>query len=101
MTTPNIYTLSLHDALPILSISCFMSASLTRVAGRKQYICEQPSMDNIGQQLGLDRTSTIEHRSEEHTSELQSHSDLVCRLLLEKKNFKIMYSMTLKRFFLL
>src|SRR5260221_9948412 len=27
-----------------------------------------------------------EHRSEEHTSELQSHSDLVCRLLLEKKN---------------
>src|SRR5438034_3576151 len=27
----------------------------------------------------------IEHRSEEHTSELQSHSDLVCRLLLEKK----------------
>src|SRR5260221_1109587 len=31
------------------------------------------------------RTSTAECRSEEHTSELQSHSDLVCRLLLEKK----------------
>src|SRR5438132_7221368 len=30
-----------------------------------------------------------EHRSEEHTSELQSHSDLVCRLLLEKKKIKI------------
>ena len=30
----------------------------------------------------------IETRSEEHTSELQSHSDLVCRLLLEKKKFK-------------
>src|SRR3712207_7773648 len=29
-----------------------------------------------------------EHRSEEHTSELQSHSDLVCRLLLEKKKIK-------------
>src|SRR5438034_3737620 len=29
--------------------------------------------------------NSIEHRSEEHTSELQSHSDLVCRLLLEKK----------------
>src|SRR5438034_6636292 len=29
----------------------------------------------------------VEHRSEEHTSELQSHSDLVCRLLLEKKNY--------------
>src|SRR5438034_3134973 len=32
------------------------------------------------------RTITLEDRSEEHTSELQSHSDLVCRLLLEKKN---------------
>src|SRR5438034_7049897 len=31
----------------------------------------------------------LEHRSEEHTSELQSHSDLVCRLLLEKKKKKI------------
>src|SRR5437588_5936578 len=30
--------------------------------------------------------ATAAHRSEEHTSELQSHSDLVCRLLLEKKN---------------
>src|SRR5437588_7981305 len=31
----------------------------------------------------------FEARSEEHTSELQSHSDLVCRLLLEKKNFRL------------
>src|SRR5438034_7391402 len=31
-------------------------------------------------------------RSEEHTSELQSHSDLVCRLLLEKKKIKMIYS---------
>src|SRR5438034_11786488 len=35
--------------------------------------------------LGLDQVGGVE-RSEEHTSELQSHSDLVCRLLLEKKN---------------
>src|SRR5260221_10700556 len=38
--------------------------------------------------LGLDpftETDDISYRSEEHTSELQSHSDLVCRLLLEKK----------------
>src|SRR5215204_6964954 len=34
------------------------------------------------------RTSTTPSRSEEHTSELQSHSDLVCRLLLEKKKTK-------------
>src|SRR5438132_9982844 len=38
------------------------------------------------------------YRSEEHTSELQSHSDLVCRLLLEKKkrNIKILYKQMLK-----
>src|SRR2546421_6136752 len=36
------------------------------------------------QQLELD-AARVEHRSEEHTSELQSRSDLVCRLLLEKK----------------
>src|SRR5438132_10020984 len=33
----------------------------------------------------LERRAGVPHRSEEHTSELQSHSDLVCRLLLEKK----------------
>src|SRR5438034_6038203 len=33
-------------------------------------------------------SGTLTHRSEEHTSELQSHSDLVCRLLLEKKKTK-------------
>src|SRR5438132_7179775 len=36
----------------------------------------------------MTRHSTIGQRSEEHTSELQSHSDLVCRLLLEKKKKK-------------
>src|SRR5438034_4305559 len=35
------------------------------------------------------RGRLLEHRSEEHTSELQSHSDLVCRLLLEKKKIEI------------
>src|SRR5438034_7978872 len=49
-------------------------------AGAREYGEEQA----FGQQL-LDETSA---RSEEHTSELQSHSDLVCRLLLEKKNNK-------------
>src|SRR5574343_1010024 len=59
--TTEIYTLSLHDALPIFY---FPSRSLCR-----NWI--------IGYALGA--------RSEEHTSELQSHHDLVCRLLLEKK----------------
>src|SRR5947207_3822100 len=35
--------------------------------------------------VGIARTEFLKERSEEHTSELQSHSDLVCRLLLEKK----------------
>src|SRR5260221_3393083 len=60
--TTEIYTLSLHDALPI--------------CGRGG----RPRGHKVGEQcdprLG---------RSEEHTSELQSHNDLVCRLLLEKK----------------
>src|SRR5574340_1731978 len=59
--TTEIYTLSLHDALPIL---CHRRA---RSAGR----CADDRMETV--------------RSEEHTSELQSPKDLVCRLLLEKK----------------
>src|SRR6202022_1182859 len=63
--TTEIYTLSLHDALPIF------------------IWCIRESLEEI-------QTSTwmpaLVRRSEEHTSELQSHSDLVCRLLLEKKN---------------
>src|SRR5437764_8496961 len=62
--TTEIYTLSLHDALPILLV--------LRVAerGRATGDVERPFRD---------------HRSEEHTSELQSPMYLVCRLLLEKK----------------
>src|SRR5476649_3091016 len=65
--TTEIYTLSLHDALPI---------SHTRQV--KEQICRP--------RVGGD--PFIRLRSEEHTSELQSHSDLVCRLLLEKKKIK-------------
>src|SRR2546429_3067361 len=66
--TTEIYTLSLHDALPIY-----------------QYI------DDIAKQVGkvdiiLDAAGPLaKERSEEHTSELQSRLHLVCRLLLEKK----------------
>src|SRR5260370_29484613 len=74
--TTEIYTLSLHDALPIspsaawysFSQSAYFfvnSASLMPFAGETR-VTESP-------------------RSEEHTSELQSHLNLVCRLLLEKK----------------
>src|SRR5260370_26812534 len=69
--TTEIYTLSLHDALPIYSNSN-SNSKLYRV-GRSVWIHR------------LSRTRTTMDRSEEHTSELQSHLNLVCRLLLEKK----------------
>src|SRR5260221_8373230 len=68
--TTEIYTLSLHDALPIL-----------HPAAVAFHRCVQKLFD-FGK--GYDFEKFLD-RSEEHTSELQSHSDLVCRLLLEKK----------------
>src|SRR5438132_11938333 len=73
-TPTEIYTLSLHDALPIL---------LPR--DPKRALCERAV-----EEAREDRQHVCDHdrsraKSEEHTSELQSHSDLVCRLLLEKK----------------
>src|SRR5438034_6575489 len=65
--TTEIYTLSLHDALPISR-----SRRSRRRGGHHPTNHARPR-------------SRSETRSEEHTSELQSHSDLVCRLLLEKK----------------
>src|SRR3712207_7979484 len=71
--TTEIYTLSLHDALPILN---HMKATNTQVAvpRREADVREVPFLD-----------FTSGYRSEEHTSELQSRQYLVCRLLLEKK----------------
>src|SRR2546430_13067506 len=73
--TPEIYTLSLHDALPIFEMErqAVARSSSPAVSGRG-------SMDSPPETAGDD-----ERRSEEHTSELQSQSNLVCRLLLEKK----------------
>src|SRR5260221_13024326 len=68
--TTEIYTLSLHDALPI-SLG-------KRHIGVDRF--KEPQHRFIGE------FALLPVRSEEHTSELQSHSDLVCRLLLEKKN---------------
>src|SRR5262245_64073202 len=70
--TTEIYTLSLHDALPISSPSSIPppTAPTTRAARPRS--------------RGVNAASP--RRSEEHTSELQSLRQLVCRLLLEKKN---------------
>src|SRR2546427_9461390 len=71
--TTEIYTLSLHDALPISKGEGRASDVLT-LRHRVRRFCGR------GATLSM---ST--NRSEEHTSELQSQSNLVCRLLLEKK----------------
>src|SRR5436190_16004298 len=82
-----IYTLSLHDALPILVLTAYTLEG-TGVGVRQRLAASIPawlvSIAAAGVCVGLDWWLTV-GRSEEHTSELQSHSDLVCRLLLEKK----------------
>src|SRR5438132_13631121 len=77
--TPEIYTLSLHDALPI----CSVERARERGHGESSHDVEI-ALRGSGNLCGKDR-GDCQSRSEEHTSELQSHSDLVCRLLLEKK----------------
>src|SRR6266540_6840755 len=69
--TTEIYTLSLHDALPICRAP-MVRAPPDRPPSSSP--CRTPPP-----------TRSTPRRSEEHTSELQSHHDLVCRLLLEKK----------------
>src|SRR5438270_10678893 len=94
--TTEIYTLSLHDALPI-SIMWRCSATprawvtlsppiSTRT--RCSSWCPPPSSTEAQSHERL-RLSPHARRSEEHTSELQSQSNLVCRLLLEKKKQKV------------
>src|SRR5688572_32041790 len=79
MTTTEIYTLSLHDALPILSRRRCGFGNIVIVASTTASILR--TVFSI-----LATCCAKSPRSEEHTSELQSQSKLVCRLLLEKKN---------------
>src|SRR2546425_2449676 len=81
--TTEIYTLSLHDALPI-SRGQHEMAVLDLRDRRHQLVVPRHhvGIDLHDPQIGYDR------RSEEHTSELQSLAYLVCRLLLEKKKNK-------------
>src|SRR5688572_32677965 len=79
--TPEIYTLSLHDALPISDIQV-PGAWETRGL---------PDFDGVvwfARTIDWKGGAGAATRSEEHTSELQSQSNLVCRLLLEKKKQK-------------
>src|SRR5437899_11864601 len=75
--TPNIYTLSLHDALPIFDDRREKRIARFRVGDAQRALA---AAQGIVALAGI-----AFHRSEEHTSELQSLRHLVCRLLLEKK----------------
>src|SRR5699024_12382259 len=82
IATPEIYTLSLHDALPICA----------DLGPRHGQLPENRHLRGVARR-GARRTIPAmavggAARSEEHTSELQSRFDLVCRLLLEKKTRK-------------
>src|SRR5690606_41951041 len=94
---PTFYTLSLHDALPIYgpldgvdhSVLAPSNRSCTRrlvirCVGRCSFRRRLRALRSSAQCSHMDRSSTA-CRSEEHTSELQSRENLVCRLLLEKK----------------
>src|SRR5690349_23846994 len=94
--TSDRYTLSLHDALPIYARSDQFAFCLS--------LWEALDADPFGEMTSSDDAGVVElvispngsassaSRSEEHTSELQSRRDLVCRLLLENKKKKITYS---------
>src|SRR2546430_9918376 len=77
--TTEIYTLSLHDALPIYLLALAVQQQLT-----VHELLRAPFYHPVLE----------EGRSEEHTSELQSQSNLVCRLLLEKKKILVCSDVT-------
>src|SRR5260370_9025982 len=79
--TTEIYTLSLHDALPILKNSAH-DKKFAEFGGK--YSGSDAFVPTAETALFILAGNDL-HRSEEHTSELQSHLNLVCRLLLEKK----------------
>src|SRR5258708_38333115 len=81
--TTEIYTLSLHDALPIYRGPTLLHRDLVRSLERRAELARLGDVLAVpAQRLG----QFVVPRSEEHTSELQSPDHLVCRLLLEKKN---------------
>src|SRR5699024_11491699 len=97
--TSSIYTLSLHDALPILNaavteilegVNTNHNTDLEDMVATSIKVREIIGFENYGVPFCMTYEAepfgvVISERSEEHTSELQSRFDLVCRLLLEKK----------------
>src|SRR5690349_22793973 len=96
--TTVIYTLSLHDALPISLVDPMKMNGCALVVANAPPALEAPLREAgawivgaAGEKGGETRIWRL--RSDEHTSELQSRRDLVCRLLLEKKNDRLRKSL--------
>src|SRR5690606_40467994 len=94
-STPGTDPLSLHDALPI----CWGIPAFCDYQGKAIYmdtdmivLCDLAELWNLEFEPGKAVMAKGGQRSEEHTSELQSRENLVCRLLLEKKNCKLTIS---------
>src|SRR5690606_41333141 len=92
-TPAETYTLSLHDALPIWAESAWEREKREQRETRAE-IEADPFVRSVmeafpGATLEVRQLAAPEARSEEHTSELQSRENLVCRLLLEKKKKKL------------
>src|SRR5690606_41848586 len=90
------YTLSLHDALPISFPDSDAGASTPSTSAA---ISKPPSAGSTptsppSPNSGSPKSCATSPRSEEHTSELQSRENLVCRLLLEKKNTETRHTYT-------
>src|SRR5690242_21625736 len=90
--TTAIYTLSLHDALPIWAVPGLRAGRVDdghqpQASGHRAHPAQADPQAGHAGERGRDRADRG-RRSEEHTSELQSHVNLVCRLLLEKKKKK-------------
>src|SRR5690242_20842571 len=90
--TTEIYTLSLHDALPIC-IALLFAGGIVQAQAAGDNV---PTLESCFQAVRVADAT----RSEEHTSELQSHVNLVCRLLLEKKKLKLKIIQPFSRYLL-
>src|SRR5688572_32322214 len=90
--TTEIYTLSLHDALPISPRAAPARSRRASSASSQptavSVVRITASLRSSYRTAGPSASERRQARSEEHTSELQSQSNLVCRLLLEKKKKK-------------
>src|SRR5690554_7747825 len=88
-STTEIYTLSLHDALPILAgVLIGLIIGVLTVVLRERFDTRVRTVEDLAGSTDAPLLGVVQARSEEHTSELQSRPHLVCRLLLEKKKHK-------------